>query len=126
MFAQREKINQNILIMQNEPNLGQSQISDNSNENNQLQRKIQLGHLVKTNPNKANSCPERSRRIYYFYAYMADKIALSLPNGPIENSYMADKFALPALECRYRGSKACGERSRTVEGPIKTATPLLT
>ena len=40
--------------MQNKPNLGQSQISYNTNENNQLQRKIQIGHLVKTNPNKAN------------------------------------------------------------------------
>jgi hypothetical protein len=34
------------------------------NKNNELQRKMQIGHLVKTNPNKANSCPERSRGIY--------------------------------------------------------------
>jgi hypothetical protein len=42
------------LIMQNEPNLGQSQIVYNPNKNNVLQRKIHNGHLVKTNPNKPN------------------------------------------------------------------------
>ena len=40
--------------MQNKANLGQSQILYNINENNQLQRKMQIGHLVKTNPNEAN------------------------------------------------------------------------
>ena len=40
--------------MPNEPNLGQSQIPLNHNENNELQRKMQIGHLVKTNPNEAN------------------------------------------------------------------------
>jgi hypothetical protein len=33
---------------------------------------------------------------------------------------LAGKIAPPALECRYRGSAACGERSRTVEGPVVT------
>ncbi len=42
--------------MQNKANLGQSQISDKSNENKQLQQKIQIGHLVETNPNEPNSC----------------------------------------------------------------------
>jgi len=41
-------------IMRNEPNLGQSQIVLNLNENNKLQRKNEIGHLVKTNPNEAN------------------------------------------------------------------------
>ena len=49
------KINQNVLIMQNEPNLGQSQISYNTGINNGLQRKNKIGHLVKTNPNEPNS-----------------------------------------------------------------------
>jgi hypothetical protein len=40
------------LIMRNEPNLGQSQIVYNPNLNNGLQRKIDIGHLVKTNPNE--------------------------------------------------------------------------
>jgi hypothetical protein len=40
--------------MRNEPNLEQSQIVYKLNENNRLQRKIENGHLVKTNPNKAN------------------------------------------------------------------------
>ena len=40
--------------MRNKANLGQSQISYNPNENNQLQQKNGFGHLVKTNPNKAN------------------------------------------------------------------------
>jgi hypothetical protein len=40
--------------MQNKANLGQSQIVYNLNENNELQQKMQIGHLVKTNPNKAN------------------------------------------------------------------------
>ncbi|MDD5063340.1 MAG: hypothetical protein PHQ35_01090 [Phycisphaerae bacterium] len=47
-------INQKQQIMQNEPNLGQSQISYNTSENNRLYRKIQIGHLVKTNPNEPN------------------------------------------------------------------------
>jgi hypothetical protein len=34
-----------------------SQIIYNRNSNNQLQRKIDNGHLVKTNPNKANLVP---------------------------------------------------------------------
>ena len=40
--------------MRNEPNLGQSQIVLNHSKNNGLQRKNEIGHLVKTNPNKAN------------------------------------------------------------------------
>ena len=39
--------------MQNEPNLGQSQIVYNGSINKQLQRKNEIGHLVKTNPNEA-------------------------------------------------------------------------
>jgi hypothetical protein len=38
--------------------------------------------------------------------------------NPILSAYMADKIALPALGCRYRGSEACGEHSRTVEEPV--------
>jgi hypothetical protein len=57
VYLQRKKsikLNKN---MQNKPNLGQSQISYKPNENNKLQRKIEIGHLVKTNPNKANFTP---------------------------------------------------------------------
>jgi hypothetical protein len=46
-------------------------------------------------------------------AYAADKIVPSEVEGPITSTIcMADKFAMPALECCYRGSK--------VEGPIKS------
>jgi len=41
-------------IMQNKPNLGQCQISYNSNTKKQLQQKMRIRHLVKTNPNKPN------------------------------------------------------------------------
>ena len=40
--------------MRNEPNLGQSQIVINGGISNELRRKNQIGHLVKTNPNEAN------------------------------------------------------------------------
>jgi len=40
--------------MRNEPKLGQSQIVYNGSVNNELQRKIEIGHLVKTNPNEPN------------------------------------------------------------------------
>jgi hypothetical protein len=40
--------------MPNKANLGQSQISDKPNENKELQQKIEIGHLVKTNPIKPN------------------------------------------------------------------------
>jgi hypothetical protein len=49
-------------INQNEVNYAkQTQFSKKSNvynliKNNELQLKIQIGHLVKTNPNEANSC----------------------------------------------------------------------
>jgi hypothetical protein len=40
--------------MRNKANLGQSQIVHNVNKNNELQRKNENGHLVKTNPIKPN------------------------------------------------------------------------
>ena len=47
--------------MRNEPNFTKSQIVYNAGINKELQRKIDDGHLVKTNPNEPNSDLTTSR-----------------------------------------------------------------
>jgi hypothetical protein len=48
------KINQNELNYAKQSQFPKKSNVYNLNENNELQRKNEIGHLVKTNPNKAN------------------------------------------------------------------------
>jgi hypothetical protein len=62
---------------------------------------------------------KRTRTNPILPTYVVGKFALSLSKGLLKTlTSSAGKIALPALGCRYRGSEACGQRSRTVEGPV--------
>jgi hypothetical protein len=52
--AQKEKINQNELNYAKQSQFPKKSNVCNINKNKELQRKNEIGHLVKTNPNKAN------------------------------------------------------------------------
>ena len=51
------KINQNDINYAKRTQFRTKSNFYNRNVNNELQRKIEIGHLVKTNPNKANLVP---------------------------------------------------------------------
>ncbi|MFA5252321.1 MAG: hypothetical protein WC454_07035 [Phycisphaerae bacterium] len=89
------------LIMPNKANFQNAKNACKCSCDNDYEQKTMNNELLKTKPKQTQTKPNLS-------AYMADKFALSLPNGPIENSAIAGKIALPALGCRYRGSAAEG------------------
>jgi hypothetical protein len=72
--------------MRNKANFRKSQIVYNRSFDNELQRKSSCGHLVKTNPNKANLVPSavegsikttiRLRRAFGFADFPFDSVVL--------------------------------------------------